>query len=88
MANAKMIFLSSSEIELIHTQSLRALKEIGIKVYSIPVLKLLAAKGADVDFDTYVAKLPEKVVTEALASAPKTFKLCARNPQNDLTLPA
>ncbi len=88
MANAKMTFLSESEIELIHTQSLRALKEIGIKVYSIPVLKLLAAKGADVDFDTYVAKLPETVVTEALSSAPKTFKLCARNPQNDLTLPA
>jgi trimethylamine--corrinoid protein Co-methyltransferase len=88
MANAKMTFLSESEIELIHTQSLKALKEIGIKVHSIPTLKLLEAKGADVDFDTYVAKLSEAVVADALNSAPKTFTLCARDPQNDLVMPS
>jgi len=88
MANAKTTFLSHSEIELIHTQSLRALKEIGIKVHSVSTLKLLEAKGADVDFDTHVAKLPESVVADALKSAPKTFKLCARDPQNDLVMPS
>ncbi|MCG6909326.1 MAG: trimethylamine methyltransferase family protein [Deltaproteobacteria bacterium] len=88
MANAKMTFLSQSEIALIHTQSLRALEEIGIKVHSIPTLKLLAAKGAHVDFDTGVAKLSETVVTDALNMAPKTFKLCARDSKHDLTLPA
>ena len=88
MANAKMTFLSPSEIDLVHQQSLRALKEIGIKVHSAPVLKLLEAKGADVDFDSCVAKLSERVIVDALCSAPKTFKLCARNPQHDLTMPA
>lgn len=88
MANAKMTFLSQSEIELIHTQSLKALKEIGIKVHSIPTLKLLEAKGADVDFDTYVAKLSGAVVADALNLAPKTFTLCARDPQNDLVMPS
>ncbi|MEN8244025.1 MAG: trimethylamine methyltransferase family protein [Thermodesulfobacteriota bacterium] len=88
MANAKMTFLSSSEIEMIHGQSLKALKEIGIKVHSVPVLKLLEAKGAEVDMGTYVARLPEKMVADALSSAPKTFKLCARDPQHDLVMPA
>ena len=55
MANAKMTFLNPSEIELIHQESLRVLEEIGIKVHSIPVLKLLKAKGADIDFDACVA---------------------------------
>ncbi len=88
MANAKMTFLSQSEIDLIHSQSLRALKEIGIKVHSIATLKLLEAEGADVDFDTYVAKLSESVVADALNSAPRTFTLCARDPQNDLAMPS
>jgi len=88
MANAKMTFLSQSEIELIHTQSLRALKEIGIKVHSIPVLKLLEARDAEVDFDTYVARLSEEVIADALSSAPKAFKLCARDPRHDLTMPS
>ena len=88
MANAKMTFLNPSEIELIHAQSLRVLKEIGIKVHSVPVLKLLKAKGADVDFDSCVAKLSEDVIADALGSAPKRFKLCARDPQYDLTMPA
>jgi len=87
MANAKMTFLSRSEMELIHTQSIRVLKEIGAKVHSPDVLKLLEEKGAHVDYTAMVARIPEKMVTEALASAPKAFKLCARDPQNDLTLP-
>ncbi len=83
-----MTFLSQSEIDLVHNQSLRALKEIGIKVHSIPTLKLLAAKGADIDFNTHVAKLTESMVTDALNSAPNTFTLCARDPQNDLAMPS
>ena len=88
MANAKMTFLSQSEIELVHAQSIRALEEIGIKVHSAPVLELLKAKGAEVDFDAFVARLSEEVVMEALNSAPKTFALCARDSQHDLVMPS
>jgi trimethylamine:corrinoid methyltransferase-like protein len=35
-----------------------------------------------------VAKLSEEVVADALAAAPKTYTLCARDPQHDLTMPA
>ncbi len=88
MANAKMTFLNQSEIALIHTQSIRALQEIGIKVHSPNVLKMLGKKGAHVDDTSMVARIPEKMVTEALALAPTFFKLCARDPEHDLALPA
>jgi trimethylamine--corrinoid protein Co-methyltransferase len=88
MANAKMTFLNQSEIELIHTQSIKALQEIGVRVHSSAVLELLEQRGARVDFAAMVAKIPERMVEEALSLAPKSFKLCARDPKQDLTLPA
>lgn len=88
MANAKMTFLNQTEIDLIHTQSLKALREIGIKVHSSTVLKMLDKNGAHVDYAFKVAKIPQSMVTEALALAPKAFDLCARDPEHDLPLPA
>ena len=88
MANARMTFLNQLEIDLIHTQSIRALQEIGIKVHSSYVLEMMAKNGARVDNASMVAKIPERMITEALASAPKSFKLCARDPEYDLLLPA
>jgi trimethylamine--corrinoid protein Co-methyltransferase len=88
MANARMTFLNQNEMVLIHAQSIKALKEIGIKVHSESVLKLLKEKGADVDFDNMVAKISESMVDEALEVAPRSFTLCARDPEHDLTLPA
>ena len=88
MANAKINFLNQSEIELIHTHSIRALEELGAKVHSPDVLKLLETKGAQVDYGTQVAKIPESMINEFLDIAPKSFKLCARDSQYDLSLPA
>jgi trimethylamine--corrinoid protein Co-methyltransferase len=88
MANAKMTFLNQTEIDLIHTQSMKALQEIGIKVHSPHVLKMLELNGAHVDDASKIAKIPERMVTKALAMAPKSFKLCARDPEHDLPLPA
>lgn len=88
MANAKMTFLRPSEIELIHDQSIRALEEIGAKVHSPSVLKLLDAKGAVVDHDAMVARLPRAMVDDALETAPRSFTLCARDPEYDLAMPS
>ena len=38
-------------------------------------------KGAAVDHDTMIAKLPEGLVKDALETAPKEFNLCARDPK-------
>jgi trimethylamine--corrinoid protein Co-methyltransferase len=83
-----MTFLNEQEEALIHDQSIQTLERIGVKVHSRSVLKLLEEKGAAVDHDTMIAKLPEELVRDALETAPKEFSLCARNPEHDLKLPS
>jgi len=87
MAKAKTVFLNQQEMDLIHAQSVKSLQEIGIKVYSKPVLEILEKSGARVDYKAMVAKIPEKMVNQALESAPKEFTLCARHPKHDLKVP-
>jgi len=88
MARAELTFLNEREEDLIHGQSIKTLEKIGVKVHSRSVLQLLEEKGARVDYDTMIAKLPEAMVEKALETAPKEFALCARNPEQDLSMPA
>jgi len=87
MAKAKTVFLNQQEMDLIHAQSIKSLQEIGIKVHSKPVLEILEKNGASVDYNALVAKIPEKMVNQALESVQKEFTLCARNPKHDLKVP-
>ena len=87
MARARMTFLDEREQDLIHEQSLKWLKEIGVKIHSSSVLELLGERGADIDRETKIAKIPQKMVEEALKMAPSEFTLCARDPKHDLPMP-
>ncbi len=87
MAYLKTVLLSKSEEDLIHDQSLECLKEVGVRVDSESVLDLLAEKGASVDTKKQIAKIPEKVIHEALEAAPKHITLYGRDPKNNLELP-
>ena len=87
MANAKTVFLNQQEMDLIHAQSIKSLQEIGIKVNSKPVLEILEKNGARVDYNAMVAKIPEKMVNQALESIQKEFTLCARDSKRDLKVP-
>ena len=51
------------------------------------VLEILEKNGSSVDYDAMVAKIPEKVVDQALESVKKKFSLCARDPKLDLKIP-
>ncbi|MCP4020985.1 MAG: hypothetical protein GY729_04010, partial [Desulfobacteraceae bacterium] len=88
MAYLRTILLSKSEEDLIHEQSIKCLREAGVKVGSKSVLEVLAEKGASIDFENNIAKIPEKMVFEALETAPKKIMLCGRDPKHDLQLPA
>ncbi|HEY5659073.1 MAG TPA: trimethylamine methyltransferase family protein, partial [Myxococcota bacterium] len=88
MARAELTFLSEREQDRIHEQSLRWLREIGVTIHSRSVLELVGERGAAIDRDTMIAKIPEKLVEETLEVAPKAFALCARDPRNDLKLPS
>jgi trimethylamine--corrinoid protein Co-methyltransferase len=81
-------FLSDEEIERVHRQSLKILCEVGIKITSKVCLELLRKNGAEVDGQSCVARLPEPVVHSALASAPSSFTLGAREQAFDFPLPS
>ena len=88
MARARTTFLNQREAELIHQQSIQCLAEVGVRIRSQSVLKLLDEKGASVDYDAMIAAIPEQMVEQALEMAPKEFTLCGRDPRHDLKLPA
>jgi trimethylamine:corrinoid methyltransferase-like protein len=88
MAKVKLDFLSKEEADLIHEQSIEMLGTFGVLIRSDSVLDLLAENGAKVDRVKKVARIPENIVLEAIASAPKRFVLRARNRGNDVELPA
>jgi trimethylamine--corrinoid protein Co-methyltransferase len=80
-------FLDKQEEDFVHEQSIKSLKEIGVMVRSHSVLKTLANAGASVDYKTGIAKIPERMVTEALKKAPRAIRMCARDPKHDMPIP-
>ena len=87
MANAKFVFLSKDEQDLIHESSLKSLNDMGMMIRSDATLKMLADAGADVDMSKKIAKIPEGMVNEALKTVPKSITLCARDSKNDMVIP-
>jgi trimethylamine--corrinoid protein Co-methyltransferase len=88
VAVARLRFLSPDEEDLIHEKSLEVLGDIGVLVRSESVLSLLDDSGAKVDMKNRIAKIPEGMISDALKSAPTSFKMCARNRTNDIQVPA
>lgn len=80
--------LSEDEKVRIHADSLKMLREVGVKFMSDKALDVMDRNGARVDRDSRVAKLPEEMVARALDTAPKSFVLGARNPEFDFALPS
>ena len=66
MASLATTFLSKSEQDLIHEKSIECLEQVGIRVDSESVLELLEKGGASVDYENYRAKIPAKMVNQAL----------------------
>jgi trimethylamine--corrinoid protein Co-methyltransferase len=80
--------LSEGEKEKIHRETLRILSEAGVLYHSGKALRLLERNGARVDWERKIARIPKEVVGQALATAPRSFTLGARNPANDYPLPS
>lgn len=76
--------LSAEGLARLHAGSLRILAETGIAVGSARVRDCLAAAGARVEGDRVL--LPAALVEAALAAAPSTYTLAARDPAWDLSL--
>ena len=86
MTKASMSVLSRTDIGQIHDASVRILSEVGVKIESPSVLSLLKKAGAKVDEKKEIALLPERMVSDALKTVPKSIKICSRRGV-DYTIP-
>jgi trimethylamine--corrinoid protein Co-methyltransferase len=80
--------LSQEEQIRVHEESLLILSEVGVKYFGEKALPILKKAGAKVDEGNKIARIPKEMVEEALAAAPKTFVLGARNPAYDYPVPS
>jgi len=87
MALARLKLLDKNEEDLIHEQSLRCLKEVGMLVKSPIIRNMLKGAGADVDEKTEIVKFPEGLVMDCIKKAPKSFTLYGRDKKHDMHLP-
>src|SRR5512141_1660117 len=71
--------LDGRAVESIHTQSLEILSGIGIHVPDPDCLTALAEAGADVDRSASVARIPARLVEDALARCGRGFALHGRD---------
>jgi trimethylamine--corrinoid protein Co-methyltransferase len=78
--------LSPDEVGRIHETSVDLLQTVGVVYHSRRALDVLAEHGAEVDYETTVAKLPARAVEEALETLPHSFVLGGRTPAYDLPL--
>ena len=84
--------ISGDQVRAIHDASIDILKDPGLLCYNRRAAEIFRSSGADVtevpesDSPCWLVKIPEKLVNEALESAPKTVTLGARNPDNALVM--
>jgi len=82
----RLSMLGGADIEYVHDRTLRLLADVGFRPAAPRAVALLRDAGAVVDDETGVARLPAALVEEALASAPGTVLLAARDTSRDALL--
>jgi len=71
----KLNILSDGLVEQIKQEAFGLLLDPGVRVHNKEALTLLAEAGAQVDFEKRIACIPERIVYQALESAPREFIL-------------
>ncbi len=82
----RLSMLDAAAIDYIHEQSLRLLSEVGVRVPLTRAQTLLRDAGALVDEETEIVRFPHDLIESAIARAPRTVLLAARDPQKDALL--
>jgi trimethylamine---corrinoid protein Co-methyltransferase len=85
-AHRRLAVLSPEEVRRIHETSLDLLETVGVMFHSRRALDVLAEHGAEVDYETTVARVPAAAVEKALTTLPREFTLGGRSPEFDLPL--
>jgi trimethylamine--corrinoid protein Co-methyltransferase len=71
MNRPDMELLKKTEVEKVHKESLRILREVGVKFPNKTVLQAFKKRGADVDFEREIVRIPEKLVMETVKTQVK-----------------
>ncbi len=78
--------LTRHDMEQIHNATLKTMEETGIFFEGKNALEILKKAGCRIDKTDQVAYFPRSLVDEAIRTAPSSFTLAARNPENDYTM--
>lgn len=78
--------LSPEGIKDIHNTSLRLLENVGMEVNCKEALDIFKEKGAKVDFDKHIVKMPREMVEDAIDTAPSKVILYGREDKHNLVL--
>ena len=78
--------LSDEDIESVHRGMLQVLWTTGVRMEHERSLTTLEAAGCKVDHENHRVQMPPALVEECIRSAPSSFPLLARNPDNNLMM--
>jgi len=78
--------LTPEEVHKIHDATLNIIENVGIRFPSARALDIWEANGAMVDRESMIVKAKPQLIEAAIKNAPPKYKLCARDPQQDLPL--
>ena len=85
-SHRRLQFLDDEQLDRLQDATLRILEEVGVRFPSEAALEILDGHGARVDAATGVVRFPRDLVRRALATAPRSFTMAARDPRFDLHL--
>jgi len=86
VARVKLSYLSDSEKQFVHEQTVKLLAEVGVAYNTPRAIDLLEAAGAPVDREALTAKLPWSLIEDCLGRVPRDIRLAAREPANDVVI--
>jgi trimethylamine---corrinoid protein Co-methyltransferase len=78
--------LDREQVARIHEATLQVIAETGVRFPSRRALAIWAEHGAAVDWESQIVRAPGQLIEAALAQAPPTYTLAARDPEQDLPL--
>lgn len=85
-SHRRLQFLDDEQLDRLQDATLRILEEVGVRFPSEAALEILDGHGARVDAATGIVRFPRDLVRRALATAPRSFTMAARDPRFDLHL--
>jgi len=84
MQGMKIELFTDDDIEAIDRATRDVLSLYGVQVSDDEGLKLFKEAGCEVNFETKMVKIPDFLINQALASAPKTFYLYGRDDKHTI----